>query len=721
MTRHQTRVRRATPADPMPGIAPGETRPSSESHNLPPELGPNAIAVTEGRAFMYSDVTGDVPPGSIGGLVSEDTRLLSRWQLMIQGRSLLTLQSGLVEPYWASFFLSNPQLPGLRANSLGVRRLRLLGVGLRERIEVQSFAPDAIDVEVRLCVGTDFADLFEIKDVVRDRSAEIAREHHPDGSSLVFRYANAGFEVTTEVQAYPAASEVDGDDLVWRVTLSPGRPWHCQLDVPLRDQPQQVREPRSFADQTRPPASDPLNVWRDQLPRLDSDSHELADLFRQCASDMAALSVQLQLPDQRIHLPAAGLPWFLTLFGRDTLITAYQTVGFGPELAYGALITLARLQGRKRDDFRDEEPGRILHEVRNGELTLIGQMPHNPYYGSADSTPLWLILLSEYWRWTGDDDLVRNLRPAATAALQWIDRYGDRDRDGYVEYQTKSPHGLGNQCWRDSWDGVQTADGLIPPLPIATCETQGYVYDAKLRAAELYDGPWGDPARARVLREDAATLRDRFNADFWIEERGGYYAIGLDGDKRVIDSLTSNIGHLLWSGIVPQDRAQAVVDRLMCDELYSGWGVRTLSTMDAGYNPIGYHTGTVWPHDNSIIAAGLTRYGYRAEANRIAVAQLQCAGYFGNRLPEAISGYSRDYAPFPIPYPTACSPQAWATCAPLLIGRAILGMDAGGGEIRVDPDLPDEVGRVHIYGLVAFNQRWDIEAIGRNGYVRLAR
>jgi glycogen debranching enzyme len=721
MTRHQTRVRRATPADPMPGIAPGESRPSSESRNLAPELGPNALAVTEGRTFMYSDCAGDVPPDSIGGLVSEDTRLLGRWQLTIQGRSLLTLQSGLVEPYWAAFFLTNPTLPGLRANSLGVRRLRLLGEGMRERIEVQSFAPDATDIEVRLSVGTDFADLFEIKDVVRDRSAEIAREHDPDGSRLVFRYANAGFEVGTEVRAYPAASEVDGDDLVWRVTLSPGRPWHCQLDVPLRRQPYQVREPRSFGDQTRPPATDPLIVWRDEMPRVQSDWHTVEEVIRQCVADLSALRMDLQLPDERIHLPAAGLPWFLTLFGRDTLITAYQTLGFGPGLAYGALVSLAQLQGRKCDDFRDEEPGRILHEVRNGELTLVGQMPHNPYYGSADSTPLWLILLSEYWRWTGDDDLVRSLRPAAVAALQWIDRYGDRDGDGYVEYQTKTPHGLGNQCWRDSWDGVQTADGLIPPLPIATCETQGYVYDAKLRAAELCDGPWRDPGQARALREEAATLRDRFNADFWIEERGGYYAIGLDGDKRVIDSLTSNIGHLLWSGIVPEDRAPAVVDRLMSDELFSGWGVRTLSTMDAGYNPIGYHTGTVWPHDNSIIAAGLTRYGYRAEANRIAMAQIEAAPFFGNRLPEAMSGYPRDYATFPIPYPTACSPQAWATCAPLLFGRSILAMDASGGEVRVNPDLPEVVGRMRIDGLVAFNQRWDIEAIGRNGYVRLAR
>jgi glycogen debranching enzyme len=704
----------------MPGVTADERIPGMENRNLPPELGPNAIAVTEGRAFMYSDPAGDVPPGTIGGLVSEDTRLLSRWQLTVNGASLLTLQSGLVEPYWAAFFLTNPPVPGLRTNVLGVRRLRLIGEGMRERIEVQSFAPDAIEVELRLSAGTDFADLFEVKDRVRDRSAEITREHDPRGTRLVFRYRKGDFDATTEVNAFPAATEVDGDDLVWSLTLSPGRAWHCQLDVPLRHMQYGPPPPRrTFGDEVRPPATDPLNVWRDQLPKVDSDSPILTEVFRRSAADLSALRVRVQGPDEVIWLPAAGLPWFLTLFGRDTLITAYQTIGWGPSLAYGALRTLAHLQGRERDDFRDEEPGRMLHEVRSGELTTLGQKPHSPYYGSADSTPLWLILLSEYWRWTGDEDTVKLLRPAAMAALQWIDEYGDRDGDGYVEYQTKSPQGLGNQCWRDSWDGVQTADGLIPPLPIATCETQGYVYDAKLRAAELCAGPWADPERAERLREEARRLRDGFNRDFWIEERGGYYAIGLDGDKRVIDSLTSNIGHLLWSGIVPPERAGSVADRLMSDELFSGWGVRTLSTMDAGYNPIGYHCGTVWPHDNSIIVAGLVRYGFREEAKRISVAMLEAAQYFGYQAPEAISGYPRSHASFPIPYPTACAPQAWATGAPLLIGRAVLGMEARAGQLTLDPDVPEQIGRVFVHNLIAFGQRWDIEAVGRTGHVRL--
>jgi glycogen debranching enzyme len=313
------------------------------------------------------------------------------------------------------------------------------------------------------------------------------------------------------------------------------------------------------------------------------------------------------------------------------------------------------------------------------------------------------------------------MRDNVHAALDWIDLHGDRDGDGYVEYQTRSPQGLGNQCWRDSWDGVLYSDGTMPPLPIATCEIQGYVYDAKMRVVELADGPLGDPALARTLRDEAEQLRVRFNEDFWIDARGGYYALGLDGDKRPIDSMTSDIGHLLWSGIVPDDRAGIVVAQLMSDQLFSGWGVRTLATTDKPYSPIGYHRGTVWPHDNSLIIMGMARYGYRDEANRISMALIDAASSSNHRLSEAFSGYSRDYSSFPIPYPTACSPQAWATGAPLLFLRSMLGLEPVAGEVTLDPCVPEEMGRVVINGLKAFGNRWDVEAIGRKGYVRLAR
>ena len=306
------------------------------------------------------------------------------------------------------------------------------------------------------------------------------------------------------------------------------------------------------------------------------------------------------------------------------------------------------------------------------------------------------------------------------AALDWIDRYGDRDGDGYVEYGTRSSQGLGNQCWKDSGDGIQFADGTIPYLPIATCEIQGYVYDAKLRVAELARRLAGDEALAVRLEREAHELYERFNSDFWSDERGGYYAVGLDGDKRQIDSVTSNMGHLLWSGIVPEERARVVAEQLMSDRMFSGWGVRTLSSDDRGFNPIGYHVGTIWPHDNAIIALGLVRYGFRDAANRIILHLIEAASFSGFRLPEAFAGFERRVSRFPVPFPTACSPQAWATGAPFVFVKVMLGLNAHDGVIDLDPDVPEEIGRICVRRLQAFGTHWDVEASGANGSVRLA-
>jgi len=710
-------VRRATPADPFPGAV-NEGLPSPTGRSLPPEFGPGAVAVLEGVSFMYSDAAGDVPSGSIGGLVHADTRLLSTWVLTVNGVRLLPLRSGSVEHYSAAFFVTNPELPGIPANEFGVRRLRSVDSQLRERVELWCFAREPERIEVRLSAGSDFADLFEIKDVIRDRSGEITRSHAADGSELVFSYRHDAFVAQTRVQVSPPATRIDGDELVWELELADDATWSVDISVPFEISSNWVVPARSgFGEAAGGPADDATTRWFAEIPSLQSDSDLLCHIGDQTARDLLALRVQMRLDDHSLILPAAGLPWFLTVFGRDTLITAYQTVCFGQQLARGALLELASLQGKECNDFKDEEPGKILHEIRQGELTRLGLKPHSPYYGTADATMLWLILLSEYWRWTGDSELVRRLAGNARAALEWIDRYGDFDGDGYVEYQTRSSQGLGNHCWRDSWDGVQFSDSRLPYLPLATCELQGYVYDAKLRMAELADGPLGDPPLAVRLRTEAADLKDRFNRDFWIDERGGYYAIALDGDKEKVDSVTSNMGHLMWSGIVSEDRADVVAKQLMSDAMFSGWGVRTMSTQDRGFNPIGYHVGTVWPHDNSLIAFGLTRYGYREEANRIALAQIEAASFTGFRLPEAFSGYSRSISRFPVPYPTACSPQAWATAAPLLLLRAMLGLEARDGTLTLDPVVPQEIGRVGVTGILAFGSRWNVEAVGRSGTV----
>jgi glycogen debranching enzyme len=410
-------------------------------------------------------------------------------------------------------------------------------------------------------------------------------------------------------------------------------------------------------------------------------------------------------------LPAAGLPWFMAIFGRDSLITSFQALPFTPELSAETLRVLALFQGRVDDAFRDEEPGKILHELRLGEMTAFEERPHSPYYGSADATPLFLILLEEYDRWTGDRELAASLQREARAAMTWIDRYGDRDGDGYVEYERRNTTtGLENQCWKDSGDSIAFADGQLAPTPRATCEIQGYVYDAKRRTARLARDVWGDPGWATRLEHEAASLKERFNRDFWIPGRR-CFALALDGKKRKVDSLTSNIGHLLWSGIADRDKAELCVRHLMGDELFSGWGVRTMGRREGAYNPIGYHVGTVWPHDTSIIAWGLRRYGYRAEAARLALGMLEAAAFFEYRLPEAFAGYQRASTYFPVEYPTACSPQAWATGAPLLLIRALLGLESDGEHLIVDPAIPSPIERIELLDVPG---RWGrTDAFGR--------
>jgi glycogen debranching enzyme len=734
--------RRPTPLDPYP--RPRVEEDAGDEKAYPPELGSDAIAILEGRTFMYSDARGDVPAGSVGGLLHDDTRFVSRWELTVDAQPLSLLKSGVVDYYSAAFFLTNQDLPGIRANTLTVRRFRFVGDGLFEQIGVFNAGTEPVEFELRLAVGSDYADLFEVKSRVRDRSAYLETRVSPEEETLVFTYGVPGFEAETKLhilrsgvlgsesvretlggelnaetmRELPLAMvpvNIEDGALVWQLELRAREFWTVELAVSMRVNERVLQPLHSSFGEEQERMEGSLTAWLDQAPVFESDSALLKSVFDKSLVDLAALRIAGEFDGEGFVLPAAGLPWFMTLFGRDTLITSLQTVWVGPELTRGALQLLGALQGREEDDFKDEEPGKILHEVRQGELTVLGEKPHSPYYGTADATPLYLILMSEYWRISADDAFVRERWDNVRVALDWIDRYGDRDGDGYVEYHTRSEQGLGNQCWKDSWDGLQFSDGRIPYLPIATAEIQGYVFDAKLRVAELAEKVAADKSMAERLRADAEALHAHFNDDFWSDERGGYYVVGLDGDKAPIDSMTSNMGHLLWSGIVPDERASIVRDQLMSDDMFSGWGVRTLSRTDTGYNPLGYHVGTIWPHDNSIVALGLARYGFRDSANRIALAQLDAASFSDFRLPEAFAGLDRRLGRFPVPYPTACSPQAWATGAPFVFVKVMLGLDAANGQITLDPHVPPDLGRIAIRGLSAFGTSWDVEAVGMKG------
>jgi glycogen debranching enzyme len=455
-----------------------------------------------------------------------------------------------------------------------------------------------------------------------------------------------------------------------------------------------------------------LDNWIAAAPRLECDDGQLQRTYLRSLIDLAALRFSPAIAGEN-SLPAAGLPWFMSMFGRDSILTSLQALPFAPDQAATTIRVLAAWQGSRCDDFRDEEPGKIVHELRYGEMAAFEQRPQSPYYGDADGTPLFVVLLDEYELWTGDADLVRDYEYEARAALDWIGEYGDLMGNGYVSYRPRREDtGLANQCWKDSWNSISYRDGRLPGFPRATCELQGYAYDAMIRGARLAREFWCDQEYAQRLERNAADLKERFNRDFWIED-GEYYALALDGaaDGARVDALSSNIGHLLWSGIVPEDRADAVVGHLMGSRLYSGWGVRTLAAGEERYNPIGYHVGTVWPFDNSFIAWGLRRYGYKQEAAQIASDMLDAAAYFDGRLPEAFGGYDRTETRYPVQYPTACSPQAWSTGAPLLFLRTMLGLQPSGQHLVVEPALPATLGSVTLLDIPG---RWGrLDAFGR--------
>ena len=676
----------------------------------------DTISILDGSTFVVSDRRGDIDagPDQPHGLFYRDTRFLSRWLLTVGGAKPDVLSTE-HESYFAAQFFLAPKSDTIYKNPyLSVLRKRLVGDGIHEDVTVLNHDDEPATVEVRLEAGADFADLFEVKDALA-KKGESSRQVR-DGE-LVLGYRRDDFVRATIISA-SADAEITEEGFVFRLELEPHGEWStCIFVEPVAGERHKIKYDHGETH-AKPNMRLSLEDWLEQAPELASDLDALGHTYRQSLVDLAALRFYSDLSPND-SLPAAGLPWFMTLFGRDSLLTSYQALPFAPELAETTLRVLGARQGTEVNDFRDEEPGRILHEIRFGELVHFGERPHSPYFGASDTTPLFLILLEETERWTGKTELARELEPNARAALAWIDTYGDRDGDGYVEYERRNTEsGLENQCWKDSWNSILFADGTLAATPLATCEIQGLVYDAKVRCSRLAREVWDDEELAGRLEREAAELKERFNRDFWIAERG-YFALALDGEKRQVDSLTSNIGLLLWSGIVDDDKAASVADQLLGERLFSGWGVRTMAKGDAGYNPIEYHNGTVWPHDNSFIAAGLARYGFREEAARIAEAIFEAARFFDFRLPEVFAGYERERTGAPVEYPTASSPQAWATGAPLLLIRVLLGLEARDGELQVDPVLPPSIATLSLRGLSGAWGKRDADAAAvRNGSAR---
>ncbi len=677
------------------------------------------LTILEGSTFCISDDRGDIAADT-SGFFAHDTRFLSRLVLTVGGSAPLLLSSGRVEHFRAAFYLRNGTANGLPRDAISIARERFVGSGMQERITLRNESPARLEIDVALEAEADFADIISVK--LHDFSLgdpELAQPlpppaptTHDEARSQVSIVDPRGDLGTRLV--FSKTGRLEGNAMTFALSLDPHERWDLSVDfLPWLDEELETFE----LDEERESASDVVAAWTLRVPRVRGGWENLRRSFDRSIGDLAAL--RMRTGQFRRPLFAAGMPWFMTVFGRDTAITSLQTLLLGPEIAMGALDALTELQAHEVDATIDAEPGKIVHEVREGRCA---ETWFPRYYGSIDSTPLYLVLLAETWRWTDDASFAQRMREPALRALEWIDRYGDRDGDGFVEYSRMVDSGLANQSWKDSGDSQRFQDGSFAEAPIAAVEVQGYVYDAKRGLSELAREVWRDQALAERLEREADDLRARFDEAFWVDERGGFFALALDGKKRRVDSRSSNMGHLLWSGIVLPERVGAVVDQLLSEELWTGWGIRTMANDAAAFNPISYHNGTVWPHDSALAAWGLARHGYVAEARRVGRALIEAAAHFDWSLPEVFAGYARDETPFPIAYPTAARPQAWAAGTPILLVRVLLGIEPDRERQRlvstVTDELPSWLDGIRIEGVRAYGRTWTV-AVER-GHVTIA-
>jgi glycogen debranching enzyme len=676
------------------------------------DLASKTLAVKEGDTFLYTDLEGNLDHGgSYGlGLYARDTRFLSHFRMTVSGRDPVLLTSSSERAYMSHVDLTNPDLYegdvlAVPQQTLNIRRIRAIKGRLFERVRVKNYNAFAVSLDVEFVLGADFADIFEVRGMLPPQ--RLAPEP-PLLEERAIEFAVGGRDgvrrrTRVEFSTRPDRLEADGPlvYLAFRLTLGPyqtrligltvepivaeERPASMEFDVAVH----QLR--RSYEE------------WERECTEIVTDNELFNQLLDRSLRDLRALYTETDGGG----ILAAGIPWYVTVFGRDALIASHQLLSVNPRPARETLEFLARHQGTEVDDWRDEQPGKILHEIRRGELAGAGIVPHTRYFGSVDSTPLFLILYAQYLRWTGDVAFAERLLPAAEAALRWIDEYGDMDGDGFVEYLCRSSGGMRNQGWKDSRDSMVHVDGRLAEPPIALSEVQGYVHLAKQRMADVYDA-LGRPGDAVRLLAEAAELRVNYNEDFWMEDEG-YFAAALDGDKRQVRTVTSNPGHGLYCHIVDDDKARAMAKRLLAPDMFSGWGIRTMSKAATAYNPMSYHNGSVWPHDNALIAAGFKRYGFVRSTNRLATALFDAAiqaDYL--RLPELFCGFTRRTPNRPVSYPIACSPQAWAAGSPFLMLQAMLGLSARAhlNLLTVNkPHLPTWLNTVEVRNLVVGTSR----------------
>jgi glycogen debranching enzyme len=679
-------------------------------------VGPPQVAIHQAMTVLVTEPDGQVHWPSDKGLYFFDTRLISAWSVYANGVPWDLLNGGAVSYDSAQIYLINRAFltedGPVPRQTLAFMLSREIDGGLHEDLDITNHGQKPIRFNLEVALRADFADVFDVKAGRIVRRGRIRTDWSETHQVLRTTYQNKDFRRGVGV------SVGDGDSragyangrLSFEVRLPPGGTWHCCLLYEFTDGERHYHAPRDCVREAEHShQAEARKSWQHTVLKLRTSNEEFYRFFCQAIDDMASLRLPMDGTDHMVFVPAAGLPWFMAPFGRDSLIVSYQNLLIYPEFARGALDVLGRWQATERDEYRDAEPGKIMHELRYGELAHFRLIPHTPYYGTADATPLYLITLHAAWRATGDRSLLERHMPHAEAALLWIDNDGDRDGDLFQEYQTRSPVGYENMAWKDAGDSMTYPDGSPVKGPKALCELQGYVYDAWLRMAEVFEFI-GHDDRAERLRAKAAVLFDRFNEAFW-DEASGFYAYMLDGKKQKVMTVASNPGHLLWSGIVPPERAKRVVARLMAPDMNSGWGIRTLSSDHPAYNPYSYQNGSVWPHDNSLIALGFKRYGFAREAGQIARDISGAASHFLlNQLPELYAGVTRSEGSFPVQYLGANVPQAWAAGSCFALLQAILGIqqDAPNDCLYVDPWLPAWLPDVTLMDLRLGRQHLDI-------------
>jgi glycogen debranching enzyme len=677
------------------------------------QVAPPGITISQGRTFMVTDQRGEIKPESDTGIYAIDTRFISFYHLYINRQPWKLVNSSQLSFYAARWYLTNPKISTeggeFAENTIGLTIDRIVEEGIHEDFYVLNYTGKKISFVLELALRSDFADLFEVKSRRFIQRGRMQTTWDEQERRLRTSYTNQDFHraVTYEVTNTDVPVGFANGRIFYEIELNPGEQWHACGDI-LLEHGQHIKKPVT-GHRTPHQYEEPLNEldelqaqWLNSRPNLQTPNDHVYRMYRQAIEDMGALRIyDLDVSNQE-WVPAAGVPWFVTLFGRDSLIVSFQNMSVSTGFAYGALKRLAEYQATMRDDYRDAQPGRILHEIRFGELAHFHLIPHTPYYGTADATILYLLVLSETYRWTDDVSLLEQYRKVAEACLDWIDHFGDLDGDGFQEYRTYSSLGYENIGWKDAGDSVVYADGSQVKQPKGLCELQGYVYDAKVRMAEVFQ-VLGDGPRAQALLQQAETLKRNFNATFWMEDEG-CFAYGLDSHKQLITPVTSNAGHCLWSGISDQEKAERTARRLLQEDMWSGWGIRTITSKNPAYNPFSYHLGSVWPHDNGIIATGFKRYGLHNEANQVIRGIFDAARRFeAYRLPEIFAGLRRKgKTDFPALYPPGANiPQAWASGSVFQMLQTILGLraDAPHKRLYVNPTLPEWLSELQIQQL----------------------